>query len=610
MNTKKLALGTNIYCIPPMIINSLQLAKNNVTQSNHSFKPSSPSHLATNLIKSYCQKGLIKEARTLFDEMPVRDVVAWTAMISGYTDTHYHTNAWSLFFDMLKSDVVPNEYTLSNVLKACKAMNYVAYGGLVHGLVMKLGFQKSIFIENALLDMYASCCVDMENACLVFGDIERKNAVSWTAMIAGYTHRGDGHNALRVFREMLLEKEELNPYSVSIAVRACASIGYLDSGKQIHAAVTKSGLEFNLPVMNSIIDMYCRCDCLSEAYLCFNEMPEKDLITWNTLISGYERSDPSESLHIYSKMESEGFCPNCFTFTSVMAACSNLAVLNCGQQIHGGIIRRGLDKNLALSNSLIDMYAKCGNIADSCKIFRELTDRNLVTWTSMMIAYGAHGNGVEAVELFDEMVRSGIIPDRIVFMAVLSACSHAGLVDQGLSYFSSMVGYYNIAPDQETYGCVVDLLGRAGRVEEAYQLILNMPFKPDESVWGALLGACKAHRLSNLGKLAARKVLDLTHLRPNKIGAYVMLSNIYAAEGKWVESAKMRKLIRKMGNKKEAGLSWIQVKDDVHSFVVGDKMHPHIEMVYKVSELLIWNMKKGDDVIELDCVIHDLDEGT
>lgn len=359
--------------------------------------------------------------------------------------------------------------------------------------------------------------------------------------------------------------------------------------------------------MNSILDMYCRYGLVPEAKQYFYEMTGKDLITWNTLIAGYERLDSSESFLLFSRMQSEGFNPNCFTFTSVMAACGSLAVLSCGQQVHGGIVRRGLNRNLALSNALIDMYAKCGNIFDSWKIFNEMFDRDLVTWTSMMIGYGAHGYGKEAVELFDEMVKSGVRPDRIMFMAVLSACSHAGLLDHGLRYFELMVSDYKINPNQEIYGCIVDLLGRAGRVKEAYRLIRSMPFKPDESVWGALLGACKAHRLPELGKLAALRVLDL---RPSMMGTYVMLSNFYADEGKWGEFAKLRKLMRGMGSKKEAGKSWIEVRNQVYSFVVGDKMGSNIDSVYEILELLIRHMKEVSYAPDLDCLLHDLEGAT
>ncbi|XP_007031200.2 PREDICTED: putative pentatricopeptide repeat-containing protein At1g56570 [Theobroma cacao] len=565
-----------------------------------------PAILATNVIKSFFEKGLINDARVLFDEMPDRDVVMWTAMIAGYTSCDHQVHAWTVFCEMVNNGVKPNAFTLSSVLKACKSMQCLACGGLVHGVAVKHGLEGSLYVDNALMDMYATCCVSMEDACSVFRDMKEKNMVTWTTLITGYTHRGDGYGGLQVFREMLLEEAELNPHSFSIAVRACATIGSHTFGRQIHAAIIKNGLGSNLPVMNSILDMYCRCGFLSEANEYFREMTEKNLITWNTLIAGYERQDSKESLNVFSQMESEGFSPNSFTFTSITAACANLAVLNCGQQVHGGIVRRGLQGNLVLANALIDMYAKCGSIADSRKIFSEMSERNLVSWTSMMIGYGAHGYGKQAVELFDEMVRSGIRPDRIVFMAVLSACSHAGLVDEGLRCFESMSNY-NITPNQEIYGCVVDLLGRAGRVEEAYQLIGSMPFKPDESVWGALLGACKAHKLPNLGKLAALKVLDL---RPNKVGAYVMLSNIYAAEGKWGEFARMRKLMRRTGSRKEAGRSWIEVRNQVYSFVVGDKVGSRTEWVYEVLELLIVHMKEAGYMPDLDCLIHDPEDGT
>ncbi|KAG6751487.1 hypothetical protein POTOM_043676 [Populus tomentosa] len=610
MSTKRLLSANNFHPFPPMMKNYLQWAQNTPTQkSGTPFNAKGTSILATDLLKSYFERGLTSQARNLFDEMPERDVVAWTTVISGYTHCNEYTQAWSVFVDMVKNgNDPPNAFTISSVLKACKGMKRVFCGRLVHGLAIKRRFMEGfIYVDNALMDMYASCGVGMRDACVVFHDIKEKNVVSWTTLIAGYTHRGNGNRALQIFREMLLDGVALNPHSISIAVRACASIGSQNFGRQIHTAVIKHGFESDLPVTNSILDMYCRCGCLSEANKYFNDMTEKDLITWNTLIAGYERSDSIEPLFIFSQMESEGFTPNCFTFTSLIATCANVAALCCGQQVHGGIFRRGLDRNLELANALIDMYAKCGNIFDSCKIFSEMSCRNLVSWTSMMIGYGAHGYGKKVVELFDEMVKSGIRPDQVVFMAVLSACSHAGLVDQGLRYINCMINDYHIKPNQEIYGCVVDLLGRPGRVEEAYQLIRSMPFMADESVWGALLGACKAHNFSRLGKLAAKKALAL---RPNMVETYVMLSNIYAAEGKWGEAARMRKLMKRAGCRKVAGRSWIEVRNQVYSFVVGNKMGSHKEWVYEVLELPVQHVKEAGYVPEVDCLIHDQEDGT
>lgn len=399
------------------------------------------------------------------------------------------------------------------------------------------------------------------------------------------------------------ERVETSPFSVSIAVRACTSIGSSTCGMQIHTAVLKCGFDSNIPVMNSILDMYCRCNFFSEARLCFYGMIQRDLVTWNIFIAGYEMSHPNESLYIFSQMGPEGFTPNSFTYSSIIAACANLAVLSCGQQVHGGIFRRGLEGDLPLANALIDMYAKCGSITDSCRIFSQMNRKDLVSWTSMMIGYGSHGYGKEAVTLFDEMVKSGIRPDRIVFVAVMGACSHAGMVDEGMGYFKSMTVDYKVRPSQEVYGCVVDLLGRSGRVREAFELIESMPFKPDESVWGALLGACKAHGTPDLSKRAAQRVLES---KPNVAGSYVMLANIFATQGDWADFARMRKLMRGTGNKKEAGRSWVELRDQVYSFVVGDVIGPHIISAREVIELFGQHMQDETALNpDLDFLFHD-----
>ncbi|PON81660.1 Pentatricopeptide repeat [Trema orientale] len=313
-----------------MIRSSLQ---NPVTQLSTPFSPKAPSILATNLIKSYLRKGSVKEARLVFDEMPQRDVVAWTAMVEGYTSCNQHNQSWVLFYEMVRNEVVPNAFTFSSVLKACKGMMALSCGALVHGLAIKHGMEGNIYVENSVMDMYATCCASMEDACRVFRDICVKNAVSWTTLITGFTHRGDGYMGIQVFKKMLQEDAELNPFSFSIAVRACASIGLRTSGRQIQAAVIKCGFESNLAVMNSVLDMYCRFGCLPEANQCFLEISEKNLITWNTLIAGYQRLDSSECLRLFSQMESQGLSPNCFTFSSVTAGCADLAVLACGQQL-------------------------------------------------------------------------------------------------------------------------------------------------------------------------------------------------------------------------------------------------------------------------------------
>ncbi|KAM0954535.1 putative tetratricopeptide-like helical domain superfamily [Dioscorea sansibarensis] len=553
----------------------------------------------TKLITEYCYQGLPAKARQVFDEMPERDLVTWTSMISGYVSNAHHSDALALFRDMLAAGVTPNAFTLSSVIKACKGIDLQTTGEMLHAQAVKNGVDRQEYVENSLLDMYAMCGHSVSEACAVFDRLTEKSVVSWTTMIAAYTHYGDGHAGIHLFRQMIQEGVGLNIFVCSIVIRACASIKSRILGKQMHAAIVKSGHDNVLPVRNSIVDMYCRCMSLLEAEQYFNEMPEKDLITWNTMIAGFEQAIPQAALRLLIEMGLNNVTPNCFTYTSIASACANMAVLNCGQQVHGTIIRGGFIGNLQMGNALVDMYAKCGSIADSHKVFNEMSWKDLISWTSLMNGYGIHGYGKEAVELFDEMIISGIEPDSVVFMGVVSACSHAGLVEEGLKYFNLMRTVYNVLADKEVYGCVVDLLGRAGRLTEAYELIQRMPFKPDESIWGALLGACKMHKNAKLGKLAAEKILDL---KPKGAKTYVILSDIYGSCKQWDEFAEMKKLIKETGSKKEAGMSRIELRDEVCSFVVGDAINPYTISIYETLRVLSKHMNDSGVVSDFDAL--------
>ncbi|RWW53336.1 hypothetical protein BHE74_00040198 [Ensete ventricosum] len=497
---------------------------------------------ATNLIKNLCSQSSFALARRLFDEMPHRDVVSWTAMISGYASNGCREDALATFCRMIASGVCPNRYTISSLLTSCRGLQSRWAGIAVHGMAVRWGIDNGAYVENALLDLYASCgCIGDAEA--MFKNMTDRTVVSWTTMIAGYTRIGNGYTGLLL------------------------------------------------------------CMNISEAKKFFHEMPLKDLITWNAMIASLERSNSREALLLFLEMGSQNMQPTSFTFSSVVAACANLATLNCGQQVHGAAIRRGHQRNLQVANALIDMYAKCGSIGNSRKVFDETTEKDLVTWTSLVIGCGMNGYGAEATEIFDEMISSGVQPDQILLMSVISACSHAGLVDQGLRYFSLMNIEYNVPPNREIYGCVVDLLGRAGRIMEAYQLIETLPFEPDETIWGALLGACKMHKNVYLGRLAAQKIFDM---RPNDSKTYVLLSNIYAAGRAWGDFAEMRRYLREHGNKKEVGMSWIEVRDEVCGFASGDRSSsPHIVLVYQTLEELIQHMNQDGCESDSHWVLHD-----
>lgn len=390
----------------------------------------------------------------------------------------------------------------------------------------------------------------------------------------------------------------MNPHTSSIAIHACALIADLSVGRKIHTIIVKSGHNTNLPVANALIDMYCKCSCISEAKQYFNQMTQRDLITWNTMIAGLDRFGSHEALDLLRKMCLQFIQPNCFTFTSIISACARLPLLNCGRQVHAAVIRRGFAQNQQIANALVNMYTKCSSIVDSVKIFDEMAQKDLISYTTLMIGYGFNGYGIEAIQLFEQMTSIGILPDSIVFIGLLSACSHAGLVDEGLKYFNLMNTKYKVQPDMEVYGCIVDLLGRAGRVKEAYELIVSMPFEADEPIWGALLGACKVHGNIKLGRLAARRILDL---KPEEAKTYVMLSNVLASEHEWGEAREMRRLLKGSGGRKAAGRSWIELKEGVCSFIAGDRDGSAcVSSAHEALEMLAQHMDGKFPLIDLE----------
>ncbi|KXG32352.1 hypothetical protein SORBI_3003G142400 [Sorghum bicolor] len=553
---------------------------------------------ATTLIKSLCARGAVRHARALFDEMPDRDVVAWTAMLSGYASSGRHREALDLFRSMAAAGVIPNEFTLSSVLTACRA----AGGGgaaSIHALALRRGVDHMPYVVNALIDAYASRgggdgLVDAR--CLFDALGEGRTAASWTSMIAGYARWGQENTGLQLFQNMIQDDVELSPFTCSIAIHACSLVGNLYFGQQIHVLSIRKALGANLAVANSLVDLYCTCASILDARRLFDEMPERNLVTWNTIIVGHSRRDPLMAMQLLVNMDIE---PNCLTLTSITSACAGLSALRCGQQVHGAVLRRNYGYDLKVSNALVDMYSKCGNIFNAKKVFNMMTCKDILSWTSMIGGYGMNGYVNEAIKLFNSMVHAGIHPDHVVFLGLISACSHAGLVDEGWNLFRSMLLEYNIQPNKEIYGCVINLLGRAGRLREAFILIDTMPLTPDEYIWGALLGACKMHRNLELGRLAAGKIIEIN---PDAVKTYILLANICAADSKWGEYAATRVLLRGTGSSKEVGMSWIELSDKMYTFSTADSSSPQVSLADEVLQILVQHMDEaGSEFIDNIC---------
>eukprot|EP01018_Ginkgo_biloba_P037442 Gb_29881 [translate_table: standard] len=555
------------------------------------------------LVAMYAKCGSIQIARQLFEHMSERNVISWSAMIAGYAQNGYAPDAFTLFSQMMRTHVKPNSVTMVSVLSACAQLGALQHGKCIHAYIIRHRLESNSFVGNSLIDMYTKCGM-MEYARQVFYLMCQKNVVTWNAMIAGYSQNGHFNEALATFHEMQMSRITPDAFTIVSVLSACAHLGALQQGKWIHDYVTRSGLDSNVFVGNSLIDMYAKCGSIGIARQLFNRMSRRDVVSWNAMIAGYSHNgDGHEFLTLFYQMLLVGETPESGTIVSVLLACANLGALQQGKWIHNYIIRSGFESDAFVQTALIDMYAKCGNVEIARNLFDTMPERNVVAYSAMIAGYGMHGYGEDALVLFSQMQQTGMKPNRITFICVLSACSHAGLVDEGWQYFDSMSRDYCITPSVEHYACMVDLLGRAGHLEQAQNFIENMPVDPNAGVWGALLGACRIHCNIELGERVARILFDL---EPGNAGYYVLLSNIYAAAGRWDEVAMVRIMMKDRGLRKPPGYSLIEINNRVHAFVVGDRSHPQSEKIYAMLETLVRQIKETGYVSKTNFVLHDV----
>eukprot|EP01018_Ginkgo_biloba_P037423 Gb_09406 [translate_table: standard] len=521
----------------------------------------------TSLVDMYSKCGMTEDARHVFDKMSNRNVVTWTAMISGYIQNGYADEALILFHQMQQEDITPDSATIVSVLLACAHLGALKQGELVHCYIIRSGFEPDVSVGNSLADMYAKNG-NIEIARKLFDKMLIRDVISWNVMIVGYTQNGHANEALTLFHQMQLANMKPNEITMVTVLSACAQLEALHQGSCIHNSIVKSGFELCVFVQTALIDMYAKCGSTEIARHVFDQMPERDVASWNAVIAGYAQEGyANEALMLFHEMQLADTPPDSTTLVSVLAVCAYIGALEHGKWIHDYIVKHKFDSDVFVGTALIDMYAKCGSIVIARKLFDNMTNRDLVVWSAMIAGYGMHGHGEDALTLFSQMQQTGMKPNHITFIAVLSACSHAGLVEDGWQYFESMTHDYSITPRVEHYACMVDLLGRAGLLDEAQDFIQKMPLEPDADVWGALLGACRIHCNLELGEHVAERLFDLD---PENAGHHVLLSNLYAAAGRWNDAANVRRMMKGRGLKKTPGFSLIEVNNRVHAFLVGD----------------------------------------
>ncbi|KAJ8450587.1 hypothetical protein Cgig2_020224 [Carnegiea gigantea] len=517
------------------------------------------------LIDVYGKCGEVKSSRHVFDEAIEKNVVSWNAIITGFAHAGYYNGALNMFRLMIVEEEKPNDVTISSVIPVLVEVECFNAGMQIHGLSIRMGLDSDLFILNSLIDMYAKSGNSAE-ASSIFDNMSMKNVVTWNAMVANFAQNNHELAAMGLIRQMQALGEAPNAVTFTNMLPACGRIGALRSGKEIHARCIRNGTALDIFVSNALIDMYAKSDYLHLAQNTF-DISHRDQISYNTLIVGYSQtSDCQKSVRLFRELGLNGTQQDTVSLVGVIAACANFTGLKPGKEIHGFIVRRLFHTHLFVSNSLLDLYMKCGKIGIAQKIFERIEKKDVASWNTMILGFGMLGEFQTAINLFEAMREDTLNHDSISFIAVLSACSHGGLVEEGKKYLEEMHAK-GIVPRHMHYTCMVDLLGRAGLMEEAVKLIQELPFEPDANIWGALLGASRIHGNIELAKWAAE---HLFVLKPEHSGYYLLLSNMLSEAGKWDEAMRVRELMKSKGVKKDPAYSWVQVRDQVRAFLVGE----------------------------------------
>ncbi|XP_042014937.1 pentatricopeptide repeat-containing protein At2g33680-like [Salvia splendens] len=529
----------------------------------------------SSMLNVYCKFGSLGEGRKVFDEMSERNSITWSTLISGYASQRLGSEAFDVFRAMIfQGQEVVNEFVLTSVLSAFTSPDYLIMGNQIHSLAIKNGCSQIASVGNAVITMYAKCG-SLKDAVCVFELSPDKNEITWSAMITGHAQMGAGEKAQALFKEMHSFAMKPSKFTLVGVLNACSDSEEIAVGRQVHAYLVKLGFEFQMYIMTALIYMYAKCGFIVDAQRGFDTLDEADLVLWTSMIGGYVQNGDNESAFgLYYRMQRQGIPPNELTLASVLKACSSLSALEQGKQMHAHVVKNGFTLEVPIGSALSTMYAKCGSLNDCHSVFRRMPARDVVSWNAMISGLSHHGRGTEALDLFEEMLLEGVKPDYVTFVNILSACSHMGLVDRGREYFQLMSQKFCIPPRLEHYACMVDILGRAGKLQEANEFIESATIDHGLCLWRILLSACRNHRNYELGAYAGEKLMELGS---KESSAYVLLSSIYSALGRLDDVTRVRRMMSSRGVNKDPGCSWIELKNQVHVFVAGELLHPEMK---------------------------------
>ncbi|KAL5582267.1 hypothetical protein UlMin_014709 [Ulmus minor] len=558
------------------------------------------------LINLYGKCNQISVARQLFDNMRIRNVVSWGALMAGCLHNGLAWEVFGLFKSMVSFEYFcPNEFIMTTAISSCSDSGRVCEGKQCHGFVLKSGLMFHQHVKNVLVHMY-SMFADVGGALCVFNTLPGYDIFSYNSILSGLLEHGHMEEAVEVLRMMVGKRMEWDSVTYVTIFGLCANLKILRLGLQVHSRILKSDIKFDAYVSSAIIDMYGKCAKLSIAVKFFHGLQIRNVVIWTTIMAAYfQNGFFEEALNLLSKMKLEGVCPNEYTFAVLLNSSASLSALRHGALLHAYAEKSGFKDHVVVGNALINMYAKSGNIEAANEVFSNMTNRNSVTWNAIISGYSHHGLGKEALNVFRDMMASGEDPNYVTFVAVLSACAHLGLVEQGFYYLNQLMKEIGVEPGVEHHTCVVGLLSRAGLLNEAENYMKSVSVKWDVVAWRTLLNACFVHRSYGLGRRVAEIIVEMD---PDDVGTYMLLSNMHAKAKRWDGVVKIRKLMRERNVKKEPGVSWVEIKDTTHVFVSEDNLHPEFRQIHEKVNDLLSKIKALGYVPDIAAVLHDVED--
>ncbi|XP_015881995.3 pentatricopeptide repeat-containing protein At3g24000, mitochondrial [Ziziphus jujuba] len=563
-------------------------------------------YVGNTLLNMYSMAGRCRDAESVFQRMAEKDLVSWNSMVACYGQNEECQNALDLFSEMLRMRKLMNYVTITSALSACSSPEFLHEGRMLHAISILAGLQGNLVVGNALVTMYGKSGI-MTEAKKVSQTMPKRDEVTWNALIGSHAENEQPNEAIKAFNMMREEGIPENYITMVNVLGGCLTPdGLRKHGMPIHGHIVVMGFEFDKYVQSSLITMYANCGDLSSGNSIFYVLANKNSITWNAIIAAYAHNGyAEEALKMILKMRNTGIDLDQFSFSVALSVSGDLAVLEEGQQLHCLAVKLGFESDHYVTNAAMSMYGKCGEMDDVLRILPAPINRSRLTWNIMISSFSRHGSFQKARETFHEMLNWGQKPDHVTFVSLLSACSHGGLVDEGLEYYTSMTATFGVPPATEHCVCIIDLLGRSGRLSEAEKFIKEMPVPPSDLVWRSLLASCKIHCNLELGRTA---VENLVKLDPSDDSAYVLYSNICATTGRWEDVENVRSQMGSNNIKKQPACSWVKLKGQISKFGMGEKSHPQTPQIYSKLAELMKMIREAGYVADTSYALHDTDE--